>query len=119
MPPKTGRSKSPTTPKTKTPTGKTSRSRSPHRSSSSIGGNHIDQAVIDLLMKAKMDDDESDYKTIKIPLFSDGTEWEEVVFELEVNLERIWNTNLNYISSTILMALSFPATRNTLLRQIK
>jgi len=41
-------------------------------------------------MKAKLDDNESDYKSIKIPLFSDGTEWEEVVFELETNLDRIW-----------------------------
>jgi hypothetical protein len=82
MPPKGTRSKSPTgqtPPKTK------SRSRSPQASSSGI-----DKAVIDMLMKAKLDDDESDYKTIKIPLFSDGTEWEEVVFELETNLDRIW-----------------------------
>ena len=41
-------------------------------------------------MKAKLEDYESDYKAIKIPLFSDGTEWEEVVFELETNLDRIW-----------------------------
>ena len=87
MPPKGARSKSPTG---KTLTPKHSRSRSPHGSSSTSSGNHIDKAVIDLLMKAKMDDDESDYKTIKIPLFSDGTEWEEVVFELETNLDRIW-----------------------------
>ncbi len=43
-----------------------------------------------MLMKANLKDDDKDYKSIKIPLFSDGTEWEEVVFELEVNLERIW-----------------------------
>ena len=41
-------------------------------------------------MKAKLEDVETDYKSIKIPLFSDGTEWEEIVFELEVNLEKIW-----------------------------
>ena len=43
-----------------------------------------------MLMKAKLKDDDKDYKSIKIPLFSDGSELEEVVFELEVNLERIW-----------------------------
>jgi transposase InsO family protein len=36
-----------------------------------------------------MDDDE-DYKSIKLPLFSDGSEWEAVVFELKINLEKIW-----------------------------
>ncbi len=43
-----------------------------------------------MLMKAKLKDDDKDYKFIKIPIFSDGSEWEEVVIELEVNLERIW-----------------------------
>ncbi len=83
MPAKTGgtsRSKSPTPKK----------SRSPQGNSSSSGGYQIDKAVIEMLMKAKMEDSESDYKSIKIPLFSDGTEWEEVVFELEVNPEKIW-----------------------------
>ena len=82
MPPKGARSKSPTG---RTPTKTKSRSRSPQASSSGI-----DKAVIELLMKAKLEDVETDYKSIKIPLFSDGTEWEEVVFELEVNLEKIW-----------------------------
>ena len=89
MPPKT---------RSRTPPGRTSseffrsksRSRSPIGSSSSSGGHQVDKAVIDLFMKAKIDDDDSDYKSIKIPVFSDGTEWEEVVFELETNLDRIW-----------------------------
>ncbi len=84
--------------RSKSPPGKTlsppmkskSRSRSPQGSSSSPGVHQIDKAVIELLMKAKLYDNESDYKSIKIPLFSDGTEWEEVVFELETNLDRIW-----------------------------
>ena len=40
-----------------------------------------------LLLKDSEDDDQ---KPIKIPVFSDGTEWDSVVFELEVNLEKIW-----------------------------
>jgi hypothetical protein len=34
--------------------------------------------------------DDEDQKSIKIPVFSDGTDWESVVFELEVNLEKVW-----------------------------
>jgi hypothetical protein len=47
---------------------------------------------LDLLSKAslKKDDDDEKYKSIKIPPFSDCTEWEAVVFELEVNLEKVW-----------------------------
>ena len=42
-----------------------------------------------MFQKAAIDDE--DYsKSIKIPVFSDGTEWEAVVFELEVNLEKVW-----------------------------
>jgi hypothetical protein len=33
--------------------------------------------------------DEEDYKSIKLPVFSDGSEWEAVVFELKINLEKI------------------------------
>ena len=44
---------------------------------------------LDMLSKAKIRDDD-DYKSIKIPQFSDGTEWDAVVFELEVNLEKYW-----------------------------
>ncbi len=66
-----------------------SRSLSPF---ASVSGNNvlIDKDILEMLMKAKLKDDDKDYKSIKIPLFSDGSEWEEVVFELEVNLERIW-----------------------------
>jgi transposase InsO family protein len=46
---------------------------------------------IDLLSKATIKkDDEDNYKTLKIPQFSDGTEWEAVVFELEINLDKVW-----------------------------
>jgi hypothetical protein len=90
MPPKEGSTRSKSPGKTRTPPKSKSRSRSPKGSSSTAGSYQIDKAVIELLMKAKLEDDEKDYKSIKIPLFSDGTEWEEVVFELEVNLEKIW-----------------------------
>ena len=46
---------------------------------------------LDMLQKSSIKrDEESEYKSIKIPQFSDGTEWESVVFELEVNLEKVW-----------------------------
>jgi hypothetical protein len=35
-------------------------------------------------------DEESGYMSIKIPQFSDGEDWDAVVFELEVNLEKFW-----------------------------
>ena len=44
---------------------------------------------LDMLSKAKIRDDE-DYKSIKIPQFSDGSDWDAVVFELEINLEKYW-----------------------------
>ena len=71
------------------PPPRTSRSVSP---AGTVSGNNvlIDKDILEMLMKANLKDDDKDYKSIKIPLFSDGTEWEEVVFELEVNLERIW-----------------------------
>ena len=47
------------------------------------------QDFLDMLSKAKIKDDE-DYKSVKIPQFSDETEWEAVVFELEINLEKYW-----------------------------
>jgi transposase InsO family protein len=34
--------------------------------------------------------DGEEEKAIKIPTFSDGTDWEAVVFELEINLEKFW-----------------------------
>jgi hypothetical protein len=48
--------------------------------------NPMDQ-FLDILSKAKIRDDE-DYKSIKIPQFSDGSDWDAVVFELEINLEK-------------------------------
>ena len=41
-----------------------------------------------LLQKGK--EQEEDYKSIKLPTFSDGSEWEAVVFELKINLEKVW-----------------------------
>jgi len=76
-----------------------SRSKSPEASKSpgesvtpltSTPPNPMDQ-FLDMLSKASIArDEESDYKSIKIPQFSDGTEWDAVVFELEVNLEKYW-----------------------------
>jgi hypothetical protein len=43
-----------------------------------------------LKMLQKSTDDEEDYKSIKLPTFSDGSEWEAVVFELKINLEKVW-----------------------------
>ena len=49
----------------------------------------MEKAILKMLQKASIEDE--DYsKSIKIPVFSDGTEWEAVVFELEVNLEKVW-----------------------------
>jgi hypothetical protein len=49
----------------------------------------MEKAILKMLQKASIDDE--DYsESIKIPVFSDGTEWETVVFELEVNLEKVW-----------------------------
>ena len=47
------------------------------------------QDFLDMLSKAKIKDDD-DYKSIKIPQFSDGSDWDAVVFELEINLEKYW-----------------------------
>ena len=89
--PSTGRSKSPRT------KGKSqSRSPSPQGSSSAIanGGKTdteiLEKAILKMFQKAGQEDDEDYSKSIKIPVFSDGTEWEAVVFELEVNLEKVW-----------------------------
>ena len=43
---------------------------------------------MEMLSKANVKDEDS--KTIKIPPFSDGTDWESVVFELECGLEKYW-----------------------------
>ena len=90
--PSTGRSKSPK------PQGKSqSRSPSPNGSSTAFGnsGNNVNEkamekAILKMFQKAGQEDDEDYCKLIKIPVFSDGTEWEAVVFELEVNLEKVW-----------------------------
>ena len=72
-----------------------SRSKSPAKSrskspSTTTPTNPMDQ-LLDMLSKASISrDEEKDYKSIKIPQFSDGTEWDAVVFELEVNLEKYW-----------------------------
>ncbi len=46
----------------------------------------FEKAILRMIMK----DEDEDQKSIKIPAFSDGTEWESVEFELEVNLEKVW-----------------------------
>jgi hypothetical protein len=83
--------------RSKSPAAKGGRSISPGSSSSvtpstfgsaSPALNPMDQ-FLDMLSKAKIRDDE-DYKSIKIPQFSDGTDWDAVVFELEMNLEKFW-----------------------------
>ncbi len=43
---------------------------------------------MEMLAKTNVKDEDS--KTIKIPPFSDGTDWESVVFELECGLEKYW-----------------------------
>ena len=70
------------------------RSKSPVPGASSTT-NPMDQ-FLDILSKASIArDDEADYKSIKIPQFSDGTEWDAVVFELEVNLEKYWKYQID------------------------
>ena len=68
------------------------RSKSPVKTSVSgaSSANPMDQ-FLDMLSKASITkDEETDLKSIKIPQFSDGTDWDAVVFELEVNLEKCW-----------------------------
>ena len=90
-PPRRGRSK---TRGTSTPRLGTSPSKS--RSTSPIvSGKNAEEANKEKLEKIFMrlldkDLDDEDQKSIKIPVFSDGTDWESVVFELEVNLEKVW-----------------------------
>jgi hypothetical protein len=85
---KKGRSKSPVRASgTISPGSSTS---TPLVSGASLASNPMDQ-FLDMLQKSSIKrDEESEYKSIKIPQFSDGTEWEAVVFELEVNLEKVW-----------------------------
>ena len=59
-------------------------------STSSVSGTtNPMQDFLDMLSKATVKDDE-DYKSIKIPQFSDGADWDAVGFELELNLEKFW-----------------------------
>ena len=81
---KKGRSRSPAR-----PTGTISPGSTASTHSVSVGSLNPMQDFLDMLSKAKIKDDE-DYKSIKIPQFSDETEWEAVVFELEINLEKYW-----------------------------
>jgi hypothetical protein len=83
--------------RSKSPVAKGARSTSPGSSSTvtpstfgtaSPAPNLMDQ-LLDMLSKAKIRDDE-DYKSIKIPQFSDGSDWDAVAFELEINLEKFW-----------------------------
>ncbi len=90
-PPQRGRSK---TKGTSTPTlGKSpSKSRStspivPGKSADEASKEKLERIFMWLLAK---DLDDEDQKSIKIPAFSDGTDWESVVFDLEVNLEKVW-----------------------------
>ena len=76
------------------------------------------QDFLDMLSKAKIKDDD-DYKSIKIPQFSDGTEWDAVVFELEVNLEKYWKHESDLDIGIILMVLEFIAIKSLLTKQIK
>ena len=48
----------------------------------------LEKAFMKMLIQ-KSTDDEEDYKSIKLPTFSDGSEWEAVVFELKINLEKV------------------------------
>ena len=88
-PPRRGRSRT----RSKSKSGKSlSRSKSvsplgaPTGSPTPDAGKKFEKAFLRMIMK----DDDEDQKSIKIPAFSDGTEWESVVFELEVNLEKVW-----------------------------
>ena len=88
-PPRRGRSRT----RSKSKSGKSlSRSKSVSPLGASTGsptrdaGKKFEKAFLRMIMK----DDDEDQKSIKIPAFSDGTEWESVVFELEVNLEKVW-----------------------------
>ncbi len=49
------------------------------------------QEFMDILSRILIKNGADDaFKLIKIPQFSDGTEWEAVVFELKINLEKHW-----------------------------
>ena len=84
-----------------------SRSSSPtsaFASSGSTGGNTgksendkaMEKALLKMFQKAATDDE--DYsKSIKIPVFSDGTEWEAVVFELKSIWKKCGSTAAKWI----------------------
>ena len=49
---------------------------------------------MDMMSKISLKNGEDEVpKAIKIPQFSDGSEWEAVVFELKINLEKYWKHN--------------------------
>ena len=91
------RSRSPTPPPASRSTlggnsGSKSRSTSPQRSSTTLPSTNANAQFEKAFMKMFKNslDDEEDYKSIKLPVFSDGSEWEAVVFELKINLEKVW-----------------------------
>jgi hypothetical protein len=46
---------------------------------------------VEMMSKISLKNGEDEVpKAIKIPQFSDGSEWEPVVFELKINLEKHW-----------------------------
>ena len=65
-----------------------SRSKSPPALTSANPNAQFEKAFL-RMMKNSLDDEE-DYKSIKLPVFSDGSEWEAVIFELKINLEKVW-----------------------------
>ena len=88
-PPRSGRSRA----RSKRKQGKSlsrSRSVSPKGASSGSPAKDANAKLEKAFLRMIMKDDDEDQKSIKIPAFSDGTEWESVVFELEVNLEKVW-----------------------------
>ena len=85
---KKGRSRSPAAATTRTSSPISTPSKSGIGASSTT--NPMDQ-FLDMMQKSSIKrDEDAEYKSIKIPQFSDGTDWEAVVFELEVNLEKVW-----------------------------
>ena len=81
------RSRSPTPPMRGKSSSK-SRSNSPPALPSANPNAQFEKAFLRMFKNSL--DDEEDYKSIKLPVFSDGSEWEAVVFELKINLEKVW-----------------------------
>ena len=88
-PPRRGRSSKRGTSQTRSRSPTPPRLGSPKGSSSSVPTNaQFEKAFLKMLSKNLDEDDE--YKSIKLPPFSDGSEWEAVIFELKINLEKVW-----------------------------